>query len=364
MRSPLLLSGLAVGTVLLVAGCSAFARIDALQDDLNALTGAGVAGAVGTVDADRTTIVVTSGVGDRATGEPMPDAGRIRIGSVTKPFTATIVMQLVSEDRVQLDAPIDTYLPGVLSANGTDGRAITVRQLLQHRSGIPEFAGEPSADELVAAARNTTLAPAEAVAIALRQPPQFEPGTRFAYTNTNYIVLGMLIERVTGRVYSDELDSRIIGPLGLSDTYLPGPGETEIRGDHPHGYQSTPDGVVDVSRIEPSIPWAAGALVSTGHDLNTFWRALLGGKLVPAAQLDEMTTPQSGASEEEGRGYGLGVGSTDLPCRTRYVGHSGGIPGYYTTSGATRDRAVTIVLTQAPETRPDLEKMLAHALCP
>ncbi|GAB3207799.1 serine hydrolase domain-containing protein [Nocardia tengchongensis] len=335
-----------------------------MQNDLDGLTAAGAAGAIETVTDKHTTLVLTSGVGNRSTGAAMPEHGRVRIGSVTKTFTAAVVMQLVAEGKVNLDSPVDTYLPGLLSGDAADGRVITVRHLLQHRSGIPEFAGQPGADELTAAAEDRTLAPAESVSIALHQPAQFAPGTRFAYTNTNYIVLGMLIEKVTGHSYSDELSERIIGPLGLHDTYLPPPGDREIHGEHPHGYQETAAGPVDVSRIEPSIPWAAGALVSTGHDLNTFWRALSDARLVPAPQLAEMTTPQDGASEDEGRGYGLGVGSTELSCGVRFIGHSGGIPGYYTNSGATSDRAVTITFTQEPRTRPDVQAMLEHALCP
>ncbi|WP_280511262.1 serine hydrolase domain-containing protein [Nocardia farcinica] len=364
MRTRRMLVGLCVGSTLLLVGCSTVQRASALQRDLDAVTAAGVAGAVATVDDRTTSLVITSGVADRSTGAAMPEHGRVRIGSVTKTFTAAIVMQLVAEGKVDLDAAVDTYLPGLLTGDGVDGRVITVRQLLQHRSGLPEFAGRPGADELIAAAENRTLAPAEAVSTALAHPAQFAPGTRYAYTNTNYIVLGLLIERVTGRSYADELRDRIITPLGLTDTYLPAPGEREIRGEHPHGYLDTPDGVIDVSRIEPSIPWAAGALVSTGRDLNTFWRALVDGRLVPAPQLAEMTTPQDGASEDEGRGYGLGVGATELSCGVRYVGHSGGIPGYHTMSGATPDRAATITFTQAPRTPPDSKALLEHALCP
>ncbi|MEU6585480.1 serine hydrolase domain-containing protein [Nocardia sp. NPDC046763] len=335
-----------------------------MQSDLDALTAGGVAGAIATIDTPHTSIVLTSGVADRSTNEPMPDHGQVRIGSVTKTFTAAIVMQLVAEGRIKLDAPIDTYLPGALAGDGIDGRVITVRQIMQHRSGIPEFSGQPGADELVAASENTVLTPTEALAIALRQPAKFAPGTQFSYTNTNYIVLGMLIEKVTGRTYSTELEERIVRPLGLHDTYLPGPGERDIRGEHPHGYQDGPGGVTDVSRIEPSIPWSAGALVSTGHDLNTFWRALVDGKVVPSRELAEMTTPQIAATEEEGLGYGLGVGSTELSCGVRFIGHSGGIPGYYTNSGATDKRAVTITLTQAPRTAANVQAMLEHALCP
>ncbi|MET4613674.1 CubicO group peptidase (beta-lactamase class C family) [Rhodococcus sp. PvR044] len=175
----------------------------------------------------------------------------------------------------------------------------------------------------------------------------------------------MLIEAVSRHSYTDELTTRILGPQGLEDTYLPGPGERAIRGPHPSGYQDVDGVVTDVSMIEPSVPWSAGALVSTGRDLNRFWLALLDGKVVPRAQLDEMTKALPAASEAEGMGYGLGVGSTDLPCGVRYVGHTGGIPGYYTLSGAsTEGRAVTITLTQIPTQQTDSEALLSHALCP
>ncbi|MEU6586983.1 serine hydrolase domain-containing protein [Nocardia sp. NPDC046763] len=142
------------------------------------------------------------------------------------------------------------------------------------------------------------------LAIALRQPAQFAPGSRYAYTN--YIMLGMLIEKLTGRGYSDELTERIIGPLGLHDTYLPPPGEREIRGEHLHGYQAT---AADAPRIEPSIPWAAGALVSTGHDLNTFWRTLFDGRLVPAPQLAAYRADRTGQR-------GAAGGRNLVRCRT------------------------------------------------
>ncbi|WP_280193933.1 serine hydrolase domain-containing protein, partial [Nocardia farcinica] len=198
MRTRRMLVGLCVGSTLLLVGCSTVQRASALQRDLDAVTAAGVAGAVATVDDRTTSLVITSGVADRSTGAAMPEHGRVRIGSVTKTFTAAIVMQLVAEGKVALDAAVDTYLPGLLTGDGVDGR-VTVRQLLQHRSGLPEFAGRPGADELIAAAENRTLAPVEAVSTALAHPAQLAPGPRDADTNTNYIVLGLLIQRVTGR---------------------------------------------------------------------------------------------------------------------------------------------------------------------
>lgn len=374
MRSYLLVAAVIIGATTALIGCSTLQRAVEIQSDLDGLTRSGVVGSIATLDDGTTTAVMTSGVPNRTNGDSIGKNDRVRIGSVTKTFTASLVLQLVAEGKVDLDAPIEQYLPGLLhgsdmdgsdmDGSGTDGSAITVRQLLQHRSGLPEFAGEPGADEWIAANEDRTLTPSAAVAIALGKPAQFAPGTSFVYTNTNYIVLGMLVESVTGRSYADELQSRILDPLDLEDTYLPAAGERDIRGDHLTGYQDLDGGLTDVSRTEPSIPWSAGAMVSTGKDLNAFWRALLDGQVVPAEQLAEMTTPQVGAIEAEGLGYGMGVGATELPCGVTYTGHSGGIYGYYTLSGATPDRAFTVTLTSTPKDQPDTVAILSHALCP
>ncbi|AKD98953.1 MULTISPECIES: serine hydrolase domain-containing protein [Rhodococcus] len=374
MRSYLLVAAVIIGATTALIGCSTLQRAVEIQSDLDGLTRSGVVGSIATLDDGTTTAVMTSGVPNRTNGDSIGKNDRVRIGSVTKTFTASLVLQLVAEGKVDLDAPIEQYLPGLLhgsdmdgsdmDGSGTDGSAITVRQLLQHRSGLPEFAGEPGADEWIAANEDRTLTPSAAVAIALGKPAQFVPGTSFVYTNTNYIVLGMLVESVTGRSYADELQSRILDPLDLEDTYLPAAGERDIRGDHLTGYQDLDGGLTDVSRTEPSIPWSAGAMVSTGTDLNAFWRALLDGQVVPAEQLAEMTTPQVGATEAEGLGYGMGVGATELPCGVTYTGHSGGIYGYYTLSGATPDRAFTVTLTSTPKDQPDTVAILSHALCP
>ena len=374
MRPYLLVAAVIIGATTALVGCSTLQRAVEIQSDLDGLTRSGVVGSIATLDDGTTTAVMTSGVPNRTNGDSIGKNDRVRIGSVTKTFTASLVLQLVAEGKVDLDAPIEQYLPGLLhgsdmdgsgtDGSGTDGSAITVRQLLQHRSGLPEFAGEPGADEWIAANEDRTLTPSAAVAIALGKPAQFVPGTSFVYTNTNYIVLGMLVESVTGRSYADELQSRILDPLDLEDTYLPAAGERDIRGDHLTGYQDLDGGLTDVSRTEPSIPWSAGAMVSTGTDLNAFWRALLDGQVVPAEQLAEMTTPQVAATEAEGLGYGMGVGATELPCGVTYTGHSGGIYGYYTLSGATPDRAFTVTLTSTPKDQPDTVAILSHALCP
>ncbi|KIA63304.1 serine hydrolase domain-containing protein [Nocardia vulneris] len=362
----------------LLAGCSSESapvpaerlsdnRIRAVQENIDTIVAAGGAGAIATVTGDGATAVLTSGESDTATHAKMPaePLQRTRIGSITKTFTSAVILQLVAEGKVRLDEPIDTYLPGLLTGPGIDGRAITVRQVLRHQSGLPELTRDPRIDEYRAALENRTMTAAEEIAIALTMPADFAPGTRYEYSNTNYIVAGMLIEKVTGATYVEELQRRVLVPLELSDTYLPGPGERDIRGPHPKGYDEIDGVVTEVSRIEPSVPWSAGAMVSTGTDLNRFFTALLAGKVVPAAELPQMRAGVPMGDETIDMSYGLGVGSIRLPCGAEYVGHSGGIYGFLTLSGATPDgRAVTYTFNKAPKSEPDFIDLLSDALCP
>ncbi|WP_067708768.1 serine hydrolase domain-containing protein [Nocardia yamanashiensis] len=341
-------------------------RIQDVQRDIDALVKSGVTGAIATVTENGQTVTLTAGVADRGTGAPIPATPdqQVRVGSVSKSFVGAIMLQLVDEGRVRLDEPVDTYLPGLLRGQGVDGRTITVRQILQHRSGLPEFSDAPEIDEYRAALESRTQTPAAEVALALRNPAQFAPGATYKYTNTNYIVAGMIIEKVTGRAYSEELAGRILTPHQLTNTYLPPTGEHDIRGPHPHGY-ATIDGVrTDVTLSEPSLPWAAGALVSTGADLNRFYLALLAGHIVAQAQLGDMLTAESRIPETD-FSYGIGVGTAQLSCGTRFYGHTGGITGFLTYAYATKEgRAVTIALTEQPEEQPDMMSLLGHALCP
>lgn len=342
-------------------------RVDQVRKDIDAIVHGGVPGVIATLTEGGQTVTLTSGVADRATGAPIPmtPPQQTRVGSISKTFVAAIIMQLVGEGKVRLDEPIDTYLPGLLTGQGVDGRTITVRQMLQHRSGLPELTDDPRIDEYRAALEGRTYTPAEEIAIALRMPAQFAPNTQYKYTNTNYIVAGMLVEKVTGRAYSEELAGRITGPNQLADTYLPPTGELEIRGPHPHGY-ATIDGVLtDASRSEPSVPWVAGALVSTGADLNRFYLALLAGRIVAAPELNQMLTSDSPMPEDGNMRYALGIGHTQLPCGAEYFGHTGGIAGYITITGGTKEgRAFTIALTAAPDQKPDVTALISHALCP
>ncbi|MFI5499707.1 serine hydrolase domain-containing protein [Nocardia asteroides] len=317
-------------------------------------------GALATLTDGGATSVVAAGLADLAAGTPMAaePVQHVRVGSVTKSFTAAVVLQLVAEGRVELDSPVDRYLPGLLTGDGIDGRIITVRQLLGHRSGLPEPTAPDGIDEHTAAELGRTFTPAEEIALVLRNPARFSPGARFEYTNANYLVAGMLIEAVTGNRYGEELRDRIFTPLGLSGTYLPATGVTGLREPHPAGYT----GVAEETSMEPSVPWASGALVSTGADLNRFFTALREGRVVPLAQLRQMLDGVD-MGNGDGMSYGLGVGYAQLPCGARFVGHVGGVRGFTTVAGATEGgRAVTFSYTGTPAAQ-DIGALLTHALC-
>ncbi|MGC0362648.1 D-alanyl-D-alanine carboxypeptidase [Rhodococcus sp. 27YEA15] len=361
MRSQMVHAAIAVGATLAIAACSTLQRSIDIQADLDALVRSGAVGAIATLDDGTRTSVTTSGVPNRANGDSIGDNYRVRIGSVTESFTAVLVLLLVSEGRIQLDTPIQRYLPmlsGDAPWHGSTGAgAVTVRHLLQHRNGPSESAEgshngsrPPIADDPLTGA----------ISVALDKPSQIDPGPPSV---PDYTDVGTLVETVTGRSYADELRARILDPLGLHDTYLPSATEQDIQGDHMTGYLNLPAGLTDVTRIEPSLSRPGSALISTGKDLNTFWRALLDGKLLPEKELAEMTDSGSGIEADSHR-YGIGVGVTELPCGVTYIGRSGGIHGYSTLSGATADRAFTVTMTSTTKTAPDAVSMLTHALCP
>lgn len=282
----------------------------------------------------------TAGVGDLRTGGKVPTNGRVRIGSASKMFASVVVLQLVGEGRVELDASIETYLPGLVRGKGIDADQITVRRLLQHDSGLPDYTDsmfKTKADFLPY--QHVYLEPRQLLDLANAREDGRPAGGGWSYSNTNYLLAGLIAQRVTGRPFDELVTTRVIQRIGLRDTYAPEVGEEDIRGRHPRGYQRDPatDELVDFTRMDPSWGWAAGHLVSTPGDLNTFLRALLDGKLLEPAQLAQLRTTIP-TDPESGRGYGLGVFSTPLSCGGVAWGHGGDIPGYSTVNAATDDR--------------------------
>ncbi|MEV5595523.1 serine hydrolase domain-containing protein [Streptomyces sp. NPDC052496] len=293
------------------------------------------------------------GVADRETGRPMRAEDRYRIGSVTKTFTATVVVQLAAQGRIGLDAPVERYLPGLVRSNGYDGRKITVRQLLQHTSGLPDHTASLVRLPLDQW-RFRHFEPRELIATALKMP---RPEKAWHYSTTNYVLAGLIVEKVTGHGVEAEVTRRILKPLGLRDTYWPGD-STRIRGAHSHSYFQATD--------EPDAPltggtaWnmtfggAGGALISTPADVNHFFRALFGGELVSARWLAEMqrTVPADPNRLWPGARYGLGLIATPLECGGWWWGHSGTVPGGHRALGAVGPggRTIALALTAVPST--------------
>ncbi|MFF5503978.1 serine hydrolase domain-containing protein [Streptomyces roseolus] len=278
---------------------------------------------------------LTVGVRDRASGAPMDIHARFRIGSVSKTFSTVVLLQLVEEGRLELDAPVDRYLPGLLP----DER-ITVRHLLTHRSGLADYTNAMFADTVPGfeAVRNRVFSYQELVDLSLSEPRTTEPGVAYRYSNANFVVVGMLIEKLTGQPVDRAYERRIFKPLKLRDTSYVHP-DTRIKGLRVRGYLH-PDAAGEplVDSTEQTVSWAqsAGAVISSPADLNTFTSALMRGRLLSPAMLEEMTTVTP-TDATNTRFYGLGLRRYDLSCGAQVFGHTGTVQGYYTYAFSTRD---------------------------
>ncbi|MFF1479936.1 serine hydrolase domain-containing protein [Streptomyces sp. NPDC058301] len=273
---------------------------------------------------------------------------RFRAGSVTKSFVATVVLQLAAEGRLRLDDTVEQHLPGLIRGHGNDGRHLTLRSLLSHTSGLFPY----TADSTVP----VPLTPSQAVRIALAHSPG--PLGTYAYSNTNYVVLGMVVQQVTGHTYAAEAERRIITPLRLTGTSFPG-ARTTLPSPHSRAY--SPDGR-DVTDLDPRQAGAAGELISTLTDLSRFYAALLGGDLLPAPQQRELldTAATHGV-------YGLGVYPRRLSCGLTVWGHNGHISGSLVRAAATVDGRHTAVfrINQDITLTPSLElSLLDSEFCP
>ncbi|MGW6985699.1 serine hydrolase domain-containing protein [Streptomyces sp. NPDC054932] len=305
-----------------------------LQAGLNAIHEAGITGVYSAVRDDRRRFDGAAGLADVSTGRKTRPDLRHRVGSVTKTFTAVAVLQQSAKGRVDLDRPVGDYVPELLP--GERGRKVTVRMLLNHTSGIHDYVGDafPSllkgTTESLDDHRYRTIRPAELIGYGVARPQVFEPGTDWSYSNTNYVLLGEVLRKVTGQDPERLITQDVIRRAGLRDTYFPGT-DPRIRGAHARMYESF-FGLIDPPRdySDYNMTWAgtAGALISTPQDLNTFYRALLGGDLLPRRQLDEMrtTVDVKDGTGAVGMRYGLGIYSLDTPCGPAW-GHDGGVFG-------------------------------------
>ncbi|NSW38813.1 beta-lactamase family protein [Bacillus sp. Xin1] len=291
-----------------------------------------------------------AGLADLSTKKPMKTDFRFRIGSVTKTFIATVLLQLSGENRLNLDDSIEKWLPGVIQGNGYDGNQITIRQILNHTSGIADYVNSKDFDIMDTKKSYTAE---EFVKMGISLPPDFAPGKGWSYSNTGYVVLGILIEKVTGNSYAEEVENRIIEPLDLSNTFLSGNSSVIPGTKHARGYFQL-DGaseLKDVTYINPGS--SDGDMISTADDLNKFFSYLLSGKLLKEQQLKQMlTTVPTG---REGTGYGLGIFETKLPNGVSIWGHKGSVLGFTTFAGGTLGgkHTLTVNLNSLKADSPD-----------
>ena len=326
-----------------LAATPAGADHDATREAMEAAVDAGVPGVTLTAKDSHGTWSATAGVGNLKTGKPRSADDRYRVGSITKTFVATVLLQLEAEGRLSLDDSVEKWLPGLVRGNGHDGSRITVRQLLNHTSGIFNYTADDDFGRTYFLKdgffkhRYDTQKPGELVALAMTHKPDFEPGTSWNYSNTNFVLAGMVIEKVTGRPYGAEVRRRIIEPLHLTATSVPGTRVT-VPGPSSRAYSKLAETATgptyDVTKLNPSIAYAAGEMISNSTDLGRFYTALLRGRLLPREQLAEMTTT---VPVNEATGYGLGLMKTELSCGVTVWGHGGGIHGSISEAITTKD---------------------------
>ncbi|MFD7401867.1 serine hydrolase domain-containing protein [Streptomyces sp. NPDC059866] len=288
----------------------------------------GAPGALTRIDFGASSYRIASGKADTAAGTAMDADRRFRVGSVSKSFTTVVLMQLVAEGRVDLDAPANDYLPKPLP----DDR-ITVRHLLSHRSGLWDFTNDMFYHTVPGfeAVRNKVFSFQELIDLSTAHQPTVVPGAAYSYSNTNFVVLGQLIEHITGVPMATHYEQRIFQPLGLRNTSYVHPGTT-ITGSHARGYLRDDDTTLPlVDSTEQTVSWAqsAGAVISNSADLNRFFAAVVSGKLVSQPQLQEMLSMVP-VNADGTQFYGLGLRGRALSCGVKVYGHTGTMQGYYT----------------------------------
>lgn len=323
-----------------------------LQKDLDALVAAGAPGAILLVQDGARTVRYTAGLGNVAPKRPMRANNHFKIASLTKTYTATVVLQLVGEGRLSLDDTIQKRLPGVVP----NGGKITIRQLLNHTSGLADFESDPRyLKPYLSGNFGYHWAPRKLVQMGVSLKPLHKPGIRSSYSNTNYVVAQLIVEKVTGKTIGAELRRRIFQPFQLRKTSYPTkPG---LPSPYAHGYKllGKPP-ATDVTGLSPSLAPASGAIVSTVDDVANFYRALLSGRLLKPAQLQAMKTAVSDSTGKvvtSGPGVGLGIGRSPTSCGIGWS-NTGEFPGYEVAavSSGNGRRQVVLMANQDRSTMP------------
>ncbi|MGW1602478.1 serine hydrolase domain-containing protein [Streptomyces eurythermus] len=329
---------------------AARAEHGATQAALDSVVREGPPGGIALAELGRATWAGRAGTADRATGRKPRTDDRFRIGSITKTFVATVMLQLEAEGKLSLDDTVDDWLPGLVTGNGNDGSKIELVQLLNHTSGIYSYTDDEtfkrkefSTDFLQH--RYETWTPRRIVRLAMSHRPAFDPGDGWSYSDTNYVIASMVIQKATGHTYAHEIEHRILRPLHLDSTSVPGT-SARLPGPSGRAYSKLtgelagtgePDSpTYDVTEFNPSFAGAAGEMISDNRDLNRFYRALLSGRLLRKPQLEKMMTPVS-IEDVPNFSYGLGLMKMTLSCGTEVWGHNGGIQGSISETMATAD---------------------------
>ena len=333
----------AVALVAATAVSPAAAATPALKPLAQRIVSAGVPGAVVYSRTPTGVHAVAAGYADVKKKTRLTPAMSFRVGSITKSFVSVVVLQLVAEGKLRLDDTVEQWLPGALP-NGT---AVTLRHLLNHTSGVPNYTDNQALLAAMNANKRRVWTPLELLTYAAG-PPVFAPGSSWAYSNTNYLLLGLVVEIATGQPLGVQLQARILTPLQLAHTAFPS--TAAMPSPFARGYlPGARGGRVDVAAWHPSWAWAAGALVSTADDLARFYSALLGGRLLPREQQAELVRIAGAA---ESAGYGLGIYKMRFRCREGW-GHTGGVPGYTSVAVASADGSrLAVVLVNDNLSRP------------
>jgi D-alanyl-D-alanine carboxypeptidase len=287
-----------------------------------------------------------AGRGQVAPATPMRPGDRFRAGSIAKTFVAVALLQLAERGRLALDARLPEVLPASIIGRFANAPDITVRMLLNHRSGIADWL-TPDVNEQIARNPGKVWTVSEFLDLAAAQPTLFAPGTSYGYSNTNYNLLGLIIEQLAGHSWRHQVTRRVIRPLELAHTYLPTPGQGSMRGRHAHGYGQLDGQSVDITHVDPSMAGAAGggALVTTVEDLANFLDALLKGRLFARRATLRQMLAFSPAPDEGGQvGYGLGVEHRVLPGDHHLIGNLGMTAGYAAYVGRLRNTGVTLAV--------------------
>ncbi|MEU6883413.1 serine hydrolase domain-containing protein [Streptomyces sp. NPDC046712] len=307
------------------------ARLDKAIED--ARVQAGIPGlVVGLWMPGKGSYVRATGVADKVTGKPMTKDVFVRIGSETKTFTVTALLKLVDDGKVRLDDPISDYVDGV-----PNGSAITLRHLAEMRSGLFPYTDDADFQHDLLSDPSRTFTPQEVLAYGYKHDNTFDPGQQFQYSNTNFILLGLVVEKVSGRRFVDFLDKRVLRPAHLRHTLLPE--GTEFPEPHPRGYtnQTLSGEVADSTDWNPSWGWSAGAMISNLDDLRRWAKIVATGTLLsPETQAERLTMLPTGFP---GTSYGLGIFDSG-----GWIGHNGSIPGYETVTVYLPSQKATLVL--------------------